>query len=167
MEKEIKLSIMIKPKDMFQFLMHHFYTHFSGIFGVILSLGALIVFFLNIGKGEPTFMIALFIMASLFTVLQPIQFWIKANQRVKLNPMFKEPLLYTINQDGITVEQKEDNVLLPWKDIRTITESKNVVFVYSSTVNAFILPKEQLGKDCQNVKEIMKVNADKSICKLK
>ncbi|MSS63802.1 YcxB family protein [Velocimicrobium porci] len=167
MENEIKLSIMINPKDMFRFLMRHFYTHFSGIFGVILSLGALVVFFLNIGKGEPTFMIALFIMASLFTVLQPIQFWVKANQRVKLNPMFKEPLLYTMNSEGITVEQKEDNVLLPWKDVRSIIESKNAIFVYSSSVNAFILPKKQLGQDVQNVKEIMKANTDKNICKLK
>lgn len=167
MEKEIKLNIKIKSKDMFQFLMRHFYTHFSGIFGVILSVGALVIFFLSIGKREPMQLIILLVLSSLFTIIQPIQFWIKANQQVKLNPIFKEPLYYTMNQEGITVEQKEDNVLLPWQDIRSIVESKNAIFVYSSTVNAFILPKEQLGQDYKDVVELMKANMDKSVCKLK
>lgn len=167
MEKEIKMSIMIKSSDMFHFLVKHFYSHFSGIFGVILSLGAFVIFFLSIGKREPMQMIVLLVLALLFTVIQPLQFLIKANQQVKLNPMFKEPLLYTINSEGVTVEQKEDKVLLLWADIRNIVESSKAIFVYSSTVNAFILPKEQMGEKCQGIKELIKENADKRICKLK
>lgn len=167
MEKEIKVSIKIQSSDMFHFLIKHFYSHFSGIFGVILSLGALVVFFLSIGKRQPMQLIILLIIASLFTVIQPLQFLLKANQQVKLNPMFKEPLLYTMNSEGVAVEQKDDKVILPWNDIRKIVESSKAIFIYSSTVNAFILPKEQMGEDYTGVKEIIKEKASSSICKLK
>lgn len=167
MEKEIKVSIKIKSSDMYHFLVKHFYSHFSGIFGVILSLGALAAFFLSIGKRQPMQLIILIILASLFTVIQPLQFLLKANQQVKLNPMFKEPLLYTINNEGVTVEQKEDKVLLPWTDIRKIVESNKAIFIYSSTVNAFILPKEQMKEEYAGIKEIIKEKASSNICKLK
>ena len=63
---------------MFRFFMKHFYSSFSGIFGVILSLGALVLLLFSLGKSEPFQILLLLILASLFTILQPAQFFMKA-----------------------------------------------------------------------------------------
>ena len=47
MEKEIKLRIQIQPKDMHHFLVQQNYRSFSGIFGVICSLAALVFLLLT------------------------------------------------------------------------------------------------------------------------
>lgn len=165
--QEIEFDTKITSSDLYYFLIRHFYTGFSGIFGLMLSGGALVLFFLGIGKREPFQLILLLIMASLFTVVQPLQMKLKAIQQIKLTPIFKEPLHYLINGDGITVSQKGDSTTLPWDGFRRIIETKKAFLLYMTSVNANIIPKEQLGGKEELLRNLINENAEKKICKLK
>lgn len=161
MEKEIKVTIQIKTMDMFRFFMKHFYSNFSGIFGIILSLGAFVLFLFGIGKREPFQLILLLILASLFTILQPAQFLLKAYQQVKLMPIYKEPIEYTLKDAGIYVKQNEENVELPWEKVYKVKETNKAIYVYTSPVHSFIFPKEQLGEKTEPVKTLLKEKGKK------
>lgn len=167
MEKEIKLTIHIKTMDMFRFFMKHFYSSFSGIFGIILSLGALVFFLFSIGKREPFQLILLLLLASLFTVLQPLQFLTKAYQQVKMMPLYKEPINYIFDDTGIHVKQNEETVDLLWENMRKVTESSKGIYLYTSSVHAFIFPKEQMKESAETVKVLLKEKMGTDKCKLK
>ena len=156
MEREIILTIQIKTMDMFRFLMRHFYTGFSGIFGILISVGAFILLVNGIGERTPTQLLILGIFAGLFTVFQPIQFLMKAHQQIKTLPVYKEPIQYVLNKSGIHVAQKEENLDLPWEKIFKVIEGGKAFYVYTSPVHAFIYPKEQMKEQPEQVKVLLK-----------
>ncbi|MEG1458865.1 MAG: YcxB family protein [Acetivibrio sp.] len=164
--KEVEFSTQVSKNDLYHFLMRHFYTSFSGIFGVILSLGALIAFFLELGKRDTFQLLVLLVMASLFTVIQPLQMRMKAAQQIKRNEVFKQPLHYLVDKKGITVSQNGESNTIEWKEIRKVVETKKAFFVYMTVMNANVIPKEQIGKNVEEFKLLMKENLEKSVCKL-
>ena len=167
MGNEIKLTIHIKTMDMFWFFMKHFYSSFSGIFGVIVSLGALVFWVLSLGKREPFQMVLLLILASLFTVLQPMQFLMKAYQQVKLSPIYKEPIDYILTEKEICVHQKEETVQIPWENVYKVVESGKAIYIYTSAVHSFIWPKSQTNEKTESIKALIKEKAQADKCKLK
>lgn len=162
----VEFNTKVGEKELFHFLMQHFYMSFSGIFGLILSLGAFILFIFSIGNGEKLQLILLLVMSLLFTVVQPLQLKIKAKQQAKKNPVFQESLHYLVNDKGITLSQKQEKATLEWNAIRKVVETKKAFFVYMTVINANILPKDQIGDMADPLRELLKENLDKSICKL-
>ena len=167
MEKEKILTIQIKTMDMFRFLMRHFYTGFSGIFGILISVGAFVLLVKGIGERTPEQLLILGVFACLFTIFQPIQFLMKAYQQVKHLPVYKEPIQYTLNDAGIHVEQKEEKLDLSWDKIFKVVEGNNAFYVYTSPVHAFIFPKVQMKEDTKAVKALLKECMPLSKLKLK
>lgn len=144
----INFSIQIKEKDLFHFLMRHFYGSFSGIIGVIISLAALALFAFGLIRGDMfdgTQQAMLFILASLFTIIQPLQLMVKAKGQVKRSPVKDKPLCYEVSGEGIYIRQEEEQATLPWEEIRRLVETPKAFFIYISSVNANILPKDQMN----------------------
>lgn len=163
---EIEFDTQVGKKDLYNFLMRHFYTSFSGIFGVILSLAALVVFIMGIGKREPFQLLILLIMASLFTVVQPLQMRQKAAAQIKSNPVFQKPLHYVVNKEGIRVSQDGEATTIGWSEVRKIIETKNAFLVYMTTVNANVVPKDQMNHLDDEFRTMIKENMKKGMYKL-
>jgi len=152
---------------MFRFFMKHFYSGFSGIFGLLLSSGAFLFLILSIGKRDSFQILLLAILASLFTVLQPIQFLLKAYQQVHMMPVYKAPIDYVLDDTGIHVKQNEENVDLPWEKMYKVTEGGKGLYIYTSPVHSFIFPKNQMGNQTDAVKALLKEKIAADKCKLK
>ena len=167
MEKEIRLTIQIKTMDMFRFFMKHFYSGFSGIFGVILSVGAMGFLLATFQSRDEFQILILAVLASLFTVLQPIQFLMKAYQQVHMMPLYKAPIDYIFNDAGIHVKQNEETVDLPWDKIYKVVEGGKGLYIYNSPVHSFIFPKNQMNDNTENVKAFLKEKVVAVKCKLK
>lgn len=167
MEKQVEFDITITAKDMYDFLMKHFYGSFSGKFGLVLSIGALIFFFIGLGKRDIFQLTILLVLGLLFTVVQPLQMKLKASAQIKANPMFQEPIHFLFDEKGMNVSQRGETALLPWQDIRRVKESKHSIFVYVSSINANIIPKEGLGEEqLAQLKEMLRGHLDKAVCHL-
>lgn len=148
--KEIVFDTKVGERDLYHFLMRHFYTSFSGIFGVILSLAALILLIQGIGKRDILQLVVLFVMAALFTVVQPLQMKMKAAQQIKKNPIFQEFLHYVVNKKNITVSQKGESTTLEWQSVRKVVESKKAFYLYMTVMNANVIPKGQMEEETIN-----------------
>ena len=166
-EKEAKLSIQIQPGDMHHFLVQQNYRHFSGLFGVLCSVVAVIYLLLTFRTNEPSKNIILLLIGALFLVVQPLQLKLASVQKVKAIPMFKEPLEYTLNKEGIKVEQKDEEAQITWEDVRNVIETKKSIFVYTSPVSAFIFPKAQYQEQVGIVKDVIKQHVKEDKCKWK
>lgn len=167
MDKKVTLKIELKVADMYEFLLRHAYTSAVGLVGVMISLIALVLFFLNLSNSDMQQRILLLVIASLFTIINPIQLRMKARQQVSLNPMFKIPLEYEFSDEGITVRQNDQQNDLEWKDAYKVVETKKLIILYFSKATGFILPKEQMGNQQEDLLALIKANVDERKCKLK
>lgn len=164
--KNIELSIDLKTKDMYEFQMRHSYLTRTGILSVIVSLVALVYLVFTFESNVYTTNLCLVLIASLFTIIYPIQTLSRSFKLVKLSPVLSKTLNYTFTTEGILVSQDNDDALLPWEDIVKVTETKNLILVYSSPKNGYILPKAQYRDKCEDVKSMIKKQINDETCKL-
>lgn len=157
---EARFSVSMTVKDMYRFLLRHAYLSRSGIISLLISLGALVMFIVRFDSLDPFYRMCLLFAAALFTIIFPIQLSFQATKAVKLNPVFQRPLEYIINDEGITVCQGEETVLLPWSGVFRTVETKTQIVIYSSVKNAFIFPKDQLKEQADIVKKLIESKKD-------
>lgn len=167
MNKKVNMKIELKVSDMYEFLLRHAYTSVAGLVGVFISLLALVLFFVGLDKSDTTQNVLLLVIASLFTIVNPIQLRFKAKQQVMLNPMFKIPLEYEFGDAGIAVKQNDQQVELNWEDTYKIVETKKLIIIYFSKVTGYILPKEQMKNDKTVLINMIKEHVSKERCKLR
>jgi len=167
MGKEIKFQVLIKVADMYNFLLCHAYAGYQGIVGILISVGAFALYLSGFGKGDSFATLLLILMSALFTIIQPLHLYYKAAKQVKLNPVFREPLNYKVNKEGITVGQGEEEGLMLWQDIVKVMETKRSVIIYLSRINAYIFPKRELGEQYETFKNFIKENLEEKCRKLK
>ncbi len=165
MEKEANLKILIKPSDMHHYLVQQTYRSFSGWFGVLLSIAALVALVTGYQTNEAYKNVILLIIGALFLVVQPLQLKMQSIQKVRSIPMFQEPLEYKINHEGIKVSQKDEEMAVEWNSIRKVIETGKSILVFTSPVSAFIFPKEQYADQVDIVREIIKENVKEEQCK--
>ncbi|WP_310601971.1 YcxB family protein [Anaerosporobacter sp.] len=167
MDKKVNLKIELKVSDMYEFLLRHAYTSISGLIGVGISLVALVFFFIGLKDSDAYQSVLLLLIASLFTIINPIQLRLKAKQQVCLNPMFKIPLEYEFSETGIVVKQNEEQAELVWADTFKVVETKSLIIIYFSKVTGYILPKSQMGEQKETLMELIKGNVDAKYCKFR
>lgn len=137
-EMEMEFDVRITKKDLYDYQLHHAYTSPSGLFGTI--VGCLFILgFLNTGT-------VLYLIIGAFVVLYfPWTLHIKAGSQAAA-PVFKKPLHYRLSEEGLEVSTEEEKQLVPWDSITKASATGKTVLLYTSKVNAFLLPKRELGE---------------------
>jgi len=161
--KEVKFSVQVTVKDMFAFLMHHSYSGGALIADAIVTFGAIGLLLAGFGQGDPVKTVALILVAMLFTVIHPLQLYSKARKQVKNNEVFKKPLDYVLNEEGITLSQGEQSQSITWADVYRVREYKSQILVYTGRIYAFVWPKRELA-ECENeVRELFKKHLSEKV----
>lgn len=155
MNETLEFEVFLRGKDLSKFLLQHTYSKFSGIFSIFVSLAALVVLCIKWNAFEIPQKGALVILALLFTVIQPYRI-IQKGRKLALNPYFQEPMKYVITKDEIQVTQGDAKEGVDWKDIRKIKIKKDVIYVYVTTVNAYIFPKDAMGTAFDDLKQLIR-----------
>ena len=143
--REIDIDVDLDTNDLYSFMLRHTYSGISGIFGVIISLGSLVICALKYKELDRTAIAALIIIGLIFTVIQPVMLYSKAKTQVKRNKNINAKLHYKLAEEGITVTQGEQTAQVKWYQIRKKVVTANAVYLYMSPVRAFIFPKKQCG----------------------
>lgn len=143
--REYKISVKLKTMDMFRFLMRHEYGSFSGLFGLAISILALLSLVLGVADGDRNTTIILGFLALVFTVFNPIRLFMRAQKQIVMNPTFKAPIEYTFGEDGMHIAQGEEQMDVAWADMRKLVRGKKIMVLYLSKVVGYIFPKSQCG----------------------
>lgn len=154
MEDSIECEVTVRTKDMRSFLFSHNYSSFSGWFGVIISLIALVMVIAGREKYGTAEICILIFLALLFTVIRPLQIVNQAKRQVARQEMFKKPIRYNVCKEGIVISQGDEFANVLWADIRKLKETKKTILIYTSPVMAFILPKDQINNGSAIVERI-------------
>lgn len=143
--EDIRFQVDLSVSELYAFSMRHTYCSASGVFGLLLSFGCLAACAVRYEVLDGSAKLALIIIGLLFTVVQPIMLYGKAFMQRLRNQDINAPLQYCVGEEGIEVSQGEQQVQIPWYDVRKMVQSKNAVYLYMSPVRAFIFPRKQCG----------------------
>lgn len=162
--KEIDFDVTLQTGELFSFTMRHTYFSISGIFSLLISFGCLLACLATLGSFSTTTSLLLLLIASLFTVIQPLMLYVKCKAQIKRSKNINAALHYTLSEDGICVSQDGQEVQVKWYEIRKAVCAKKGIYLYMSPVRAFIFPKGQcMGKYdaiCSLITEQMKKYKD-------
>lgn len=155
-QQEISLSVNMKVGYMYSFLFQHLHRSFKGIFGVCISLAALVVFFLSLdGTADTGRMVILLIIGLLFTVVNPIMLLVRAQRQVLLSPVYKQPLHYTFSREGIKVSQGDAEQFVEWKQVLEVRKTASILIIYTSRTSGSILAFKEMGNQRQEVEHMI------------
>lgn len=164
---EVKASVRLQTKQMFNFLMHHTYFSFLGYIGILISICSFGAVIYTWGSLPVENIILLIIAGMMFTVVQPLMLYRKAYMQITKNDMFSRPIEYVFNSGGIDITQEPDSTHINWNDVIKVTSTSMSVLIYLSKVRAFIITKEALGEQFDTFKAIVSKNAGAKYIKIK
>lgn len=164
MEKKVSLTVQMTPNAMFDFLYWHSYHGIMGIVNYGFSFIALLALVFGFGKGNTIATIALIILASLFTIINPLLLYYKAVRQVKTNQMFQKPLEYIFDEKGFGVAQGEEKAFASWSDVLFLRETKKTIVLYLGAANATVLPKKDCKEYLTEIKAFIK-SGNKEVAK--
>ncbi|MDE6617224.1 MAG: YcxB family protein [Lachnospiraceae bacterium] len=154
--REAEFDIRLTAGELFAFTMHHTYSSASGLVGLGISIGSLVLCAARYKYFDSTTIIALVITGLLFTVVQPVMLYFKSRVQVKKNESINDDLHYRISEEGIEVSQGEQQAFVKWYEVRKRKMVKNAMYLYMSPVRAFIFPESQCGGSFKELSELVK-----------
>lgn len=81
----------------------------------------------------------------------PGSLYLRSKQQMASSEALKRALCYKIDDAGVHVSQGDQTADLEWKQIYKIVSNKNQLLIYSSRVNAYIIPKEAVKEQYQTI----------------
>ena len=147
----IEFDVTIKAGDLYDYMLHHTYSGFSGLFGSL--VGALMVVGGVYLKGWLMIIAGIILLAYL-----PWTLFLKSRQQVLANPAFKKPLHYKLDDEGIHVSQDDTEEMQKWDDIYKAVSTGRSLIVYTSKVNACIFPRRDLGDYTSQVIQVLETH---------
>lgn len=134
----VELDIKITAGDLYDFMLMHHYTKASGIMSG--ALGAVMVLVAFSTRQW------LFLIGGLLLLLYlPWVLFVKSRQQMLANPIFKQPLHYVLDEEGMTISQGDLVTKQSWEEMVKAVSTGRSILLYTSRVNATIFPKSQLG----------------------
>ena len=144
----IEFDVRIQAGDLYDYMMRHTYGSFSGVFGSL--VGALMVVG---GVWMKTWMMV--VAGVVLLCYLPWTLFLKSRQQMLANPAFKEPLHYVLDEEGIHVSQKDTEEMQHWEDIVKAVSTGRSLIIYTSSRNACIFPKRELGDHTAQVIQVI------------
>ena len=161
---EVTFNVDVTAKDMRGYMFTHKYRSVSGILEVLIGIACLVVGLLQYGKIEEqwkAYMLILIFFGAFFLVFTPLNLCFKAKKQIVLNPMFKEPFTYVLNEEGIYISQNGESDQLPWKDVYKIVKNSTGIIIYISKYRANILPQRCIAEKETDIVKVIKNYAGK------
>ncbi len=162
-----EFDVTITWKDMYRFNLYHAYHGFQGIFATVIGILVLVVAGLTAGKVDTMYTVLYAIFGVVFLVYVPGSLYIRSKQQILLSDVLKQALHYKVDEEGIHVSQNDQTADLLWNQIYKIVSTKSNLLIYSSRVNAYVIPRDVIGAEYETVASLAKDYLEKYRLKLK
>lgn len=163
--ENIEIKTKIKTSDLFSYMIDYNYKCIRGIIVILFSLACFAGVIIYWKEFEISRRLLLLFIGMVFVVFAPIEYYIRSMRQCKKN--FNSEYNYIFNNDGIDISVEDKNTVLEWNRIFKVKSTRDQIFLYTSNVNAIILPKRDIGDKFLALKEMIEKNTDCFYCKIK
>ncbi|MCC8168443.1 MAG: YcxB family protein [Clostridiales bacterium] len=150
----IEFDVQLSDKDLFRFNMRQAYTGLQGWISVVF---AVVVFALSIeGFRQGAYgSAAMYIVIGIFVLLYvPLELRRRAKRTFKKDEVISGKLHYSFSDKCILVRQGEESAELPWDSVYKVVSDKHQLLVYSSRINAYVIPRDQIAEQYDAIREL-------------
>ncbi|MFP3153469.1 YcxB family protein [Lachnospiraceae bacterium ZAX-1] len=157
----IEFDIKITSKDMYRFNMYHAYTGFHGIFATVFGIAVIVVACVTVETVETMYTMLYLLFGCIFMVYMPISLLLRSKRQVLASPALRETLHYRVDGKGVHVSQNGQTATLEWKQVYRVRATKSNLLIYSSRVNAYVIPRVAIGGKFEEVAKLAKTKLEK------
>lgn len=142
-----KITVYMTKDTLYDFLLFHAYSKFSGFLINILGLAiAFMGIILYVTEKTGTAGIICYLAAAvIFLGCTPLQLKIRAKKQVEVNEEYKKPVEYTFSEKGIVAECGGSEKEYTWDRIKRAVVTPKTIGIYYEDERAMILPKKDFG----------------------
>ncbi len=136
-----KITVHMTKEFLYDFLLFHAYSKFSGFLINILGLAIAFVGVFMYASGKTGLVsVAFYLLASVaFLGSMPFQLKKRAKKQVELNPEYREPVEF-----AAAFGESERNY--PWEQILRAVVTPKTIGIYYEAERALIIPKQDFGE---------------------
>ncbi|MDO4490230.1 MAG: YcxB family protein [Lachnospiraceae bacterium] len=141
------VNVKMKAAYIYDLLLFHVYSKFSGFLVNLLGLTVLIIGGLRLGKGDLTLLQAsLYVIGGMF-ILAYTPFTLKRQaKRMMKNMKYENELAYRFDHDGIHENLSGGKeTCYAWEQIKKAIATPKTISFYITETDALIIPKECFG----------------------
>lgn len=158
--KKTEFDIRMTVPDMYRFNLYHAYHNSQGILSIVLAIMICVIAALTWGDIDMTYSVLYLFFAGVLVLYIPVTLRGKSKLQVEKSPVFKEPLHYVIDEEGITTSQGEASATMPWKQVYKLVSTKRAIYVYGSRIRANVIPRNQIGENYTVIFQLAKEHMD-------
>lgn len=157
-------SIALDAKELWKFSMYHANKGYLGIFNVLFTIAAIYLLITQWASVSGPYRLLLVMCVLMFTVWQPSTLYLKAKRQAKV-PAVKEPMILSLGDDGVTVEQGGQTGTIPWETMYQAVKNPWQFILYKDRIHAFLIPKSAVGEQEAKLSAYLKEKMPKARCK--
>lgn len=163
----IEFDIKLTSRDMYRFNMYQAYTGTQGWISILSAVLVFAVAWTRHADMEASKLVMYLVFGILLLIYLPAVLYMRSKQSLAASPALRESLHYCVDEDGIHVSQGEAAADLKWNQIYRMVATKSNVLVYSNRINAYVIPREQLGEKYVTLSELANKNLEKHRVKMR
>ncbi len=153
-------DIRINTSILYDYFLRHVYTSFSGLFGTIIGVFMLMLFFIKESS-------VIYLICGIVIILYlPWSLYLTA-KRQALQETFKNPLHYAFYENGVQVSQGDIKQMQKWEDMQKAVSTAKSIILYTGKNSASIFPRKDLGEDAVGLIQIISTHMDPKKVKIK
>lgn len=162
-----EFDVKLTEKDLFGFNIYQIYRGSQGILSILIAIVIFIMAGITFSKGQPMYGL-LYIVGGIFVIVYiPVNLKMRVKRTMSTNEVLSGTLHYEVSENVIRVTQGEETGELPWNRIYKLVANDKRILIYSNRINAYIIPREQIGDQYEPFVEIAKAKLEKYRLKVK
>ncbi len=134
-----EFDVQMTASALYDYNMYHTYTGIAGITGTAVGALFLIVF---ASHRQPAYLVA----GLVIILYSPVALYLSAHKQAKLNPVYKNPLHYVLDDTGVTVISGDESLSVEWDKMYKVRATNQSILLYTGPKSAWIFPKKELGE---------------------
>jgi predicted membrane channel-forming protein YqfA (hemolysin III family) len=142
---KVSFDVKLQPVDLYRFNMYQTYRGVQGWISIILGILSFVMAKTTWGEAEPPYTVMYIVVGLMFWFYMPVSLWFRAKATIKTNAVLAGNLHYEISESGFHVTQGDQEGDLPWNAIYKLISNKRQILIYTTRINAYIIPLEQIG----------------------
>lgn len=142
---DISFDVKLQAEDLYRFNIYQTYRGIQGWISIVLGIIGFVMAGVTWNEAERLYTILYIAMGLLFWFYLPVTLWFRSKATLKTNVVLAGVLHYAVSEDSIRVTQGEESGELPWDAIYKIVSDKKQILIYSTRINAYIIPRQQIG----------------------
>ena len=106
---------------------YNMYQTYSSVAGIVATVFGGLLLIVYAATRQPAFAFG----GVVVILYSPFALYFNAKKQVKLNPTFRNPIHYTLDDEGVTVSQGDEELTVAWENMLKARSTEQSIFLYT------------------------------------